>query len=218
MSDNLFAWKFRTASLPLSLSSLALLVSLGCGSDDPTPPSGDGGTIHGTVTANGTGVLNAEIVLSGAASRTTTTNGVGAYSFADLPDGDYTVSISLPAGYELSEGESVTRDVTIAAGGTATVSWTTASDLVVQVVQLEAESFVPPTVTISPGTTVRWVVQEGSHTITPNDGNQAGGWSDTGGVSPGDVFEHTFTESGESYEYHCTLHLSQGMTGTVIVQ
>lgn len=218
MSNHTFARKFRTTAFSLVLSSLALMVTYGCGSDDPTEPSGDGGTIQGSVTAAGTGVLNAEIVLSGAASRTTTTDGVGAYAFDNLPDGEYTISISLPVGYELTEGESATRSATISSGSSATVSWTTATDLVVQIVQLQAESFVPPTVTVAPGTTVRWVVQAGAHTITPADGGQSGGWSDPGGVAAGDVFEHTFTESGQSYDYHCILHLAQGMTGTVIVQ
>src|SRR5690606_8708166 len=218
MSDHLFVRKFRQPAAVVALSSLALLLTLGCGSDDPTPPSGNSATIQGTVTAAGAGVLNAEVVLSGAASRTETTDGVGAYTFSELPAGDYTVSISLPAGYELADGESATREASVTAGGTTTISWTADTDLVIEVVQLQAESFVPPTMTVSPGTTVRWVVQAGVHTITPTNSGQAGAWGDPGDVSAGDGFEHTFTERGEAYPCHCLLAPAQGLTGSGKVQ
>lgn len=55
-------------------------------------------TISGRVTLNGTGLSNVMLTLSGAASKTTTADTNGSYSFVGLPDGTYTITPSL-SGY-----------------------------------------------------------------------------------------------------------------------
>ncbi len=91
--------------------------------------------------------------------------------------------------------------------------------------------FMPETITIPAGTTVRWVNGETiTHTIT------SGAWSDVdpdtgirGTETPdglfdvtlapkgedGDSFEFTYADRG-TYPYYCDIHL--GMNATVIVQ
>jgi plastocyanin len=85
--------------------------------------------------------------------------------------------------------------------------------------------FVPDTVNISVGDTVRWTWAESGHSVTsgppcvpdsqycsPNDMNCF-----PGTVSDiGFVYQHTFTEPGV-YSYHCIVHCVIGMTGVVNV-
>lgn len=85
--------------------------------------------------------------------------------------------------------------------------------------------FVPDTITISVGDTVRWTWGSDDHSVTsgtsctaddqfcsPDNMNcEAGILSNTGAV-----YEHTFTQSG-TYSYFCALHCFAGMTGVVNV-
>jgi plastocyanin len=77
-------------------------------------------------------------------------------------------------------------------------------------------SFAPRTVTISLGSTIRWVnTGRSAHTVTSS--NQP--W-DSGRMNSGAVFQRTFTTPG-TYAYYCTYHGSSGgsgMAGTIIVQ
>ena len=86
-------------------------------------------------------------------------------------------------------------------------------------------SFVPDTVNIRVGDTVRWTWASDSHSVTsgtsciadgqfcsPDNLNcDAGILNDTGFV-----YELTFTQSG-TYQYFCALHCFAGMTGVVNV-
>jgi plastocyanin len=85
--------------------------------------------------------------------------------------------------------------------------------------------FVPDTVNISVGDTVRWTWAESGHSVTsgppcvpdsqycsPNDTNCF-----PGTVSDiGFVYQHTFTQPG-TYAYHCIVHCPIGMRGVVNV-
>lgn len=85
--------------------------------------------------------------------------------------------------------------------------------------------FVPDTVTISVGDTVRWTWAEDGHSVTsgdpctpdeqfcsPDDTN-----CDQGILSDlGTVYEHTFDQAG-TYNYFCFAHCAIGMTGVVNV-
>ena len=85
--------------------------------------------------------------------------------------------------------------------------------------------FVPDTLNISVGDTVRWTWAESGHSVTsgppcvpdsqycsPNDMNCF-----PGTVSDiGFVYQHTFTQPG-TYSYHCIVHCVIGMTGVVNV-
>ena len=77
-------------------------------------------------------------------------------------------------------------------------------------VKMEGIAFVPKTVTISVGDSVRWTNLEGLlivHTTTsgdPADGNTGDLWN-SGNLSPGDSFTHQFDQAGE-FEYFCIPH------------
>ena len=199
----------------------ALLLALAC--SDGSGPGDWGnsttGTIGGTVSAAGAGVSGATIALAGGATGERTTTGSGAYQFADLAPGAYTVTITLPEGFSLAQGEPAAKAATVTAGQTATVDWSAVADDNggVTVVTAAGTSFTPQNVTIAVGETVRWVVNNGTHTVTPDNPGQTGAWTGTGQLSGGQQFEHTFTTAG-TFDYHCIPHQSLGMTGTVTVQ
>ncbi|HVK13590.1 MAG TPA: plastocyanin/azurin family copper-binding protein [Gemmataceae bacterium] len=70
--------------------------------------------------------------------------------------------------------------------------------------------FNPPTLTVQPGTTVRWV-NSGRHPHTVTD---RGGKFDSGDITPGADYTVTFQTPG-TYQYYCKHH--KGMEGTVVV-
>jgi plastocyanin len=182
----------------------------------PTDPTT--GTIEGSVTAGDQGVGDATITLAGTSSGSATTSAAGTYAFPNLQPGDYTVAVTLPSGFSLDEGETAAKAATVTAGETETVSWSAVQEGgAPTVVTLSGTSFSPSNVTIAVGETVRWVVGNGSHTVTPDNPGQPGVWSGTGLLGAGQQFEFTFTTAGE-YDYHCIPHESLGMTGTITVQ
>lgn len=94
--------------------------------------------------------------------------------------------------------------------------------------------FDPADVTVSEGTTVVWEnVGTITHTVTAynvlpvgatyfasggfdSESEAREGYPDTGGLEPGDTFEHTFEMDG-SFDYFCVPHESEGMQGTITV-
>lgn len=205
----------------LAVALGALVLALAC--SDSSGPDGNGpttGAIGGTVSTSSGGVAGAGLALGGAGTGNATTGGSGTYLFDDLAPGSYTVTITLPSGTTLAQGEAGTKPATVTAGQTATVNFSAVSeggggDLTV--VALSGTSFSPENVTIQVGDRVRWVVNDGVHTVTPDNPGQAGAWTGTGLMSGGEQFEHTFTTAGV-YNYHCVPHESLGMTGTITVQ
>jgi plastocyanin len=78
-------------------------------------------------------------------------------------------------------------------------------------VMIEGLKYAPATVTVSAGTTIRWVNQDTMiHTVT----STAGKW-DSGNLQPGASWSMRFDEAG-TYPYLCTPH--PFMTGTVEVR
>src|ERR1041384_3571964 len=80
-------------------------------------------------------------------------------------------------------------------------------------------SFDPGSVTISPGGKVDWSYAIGNgtatHTVTADDGS-----FDSGDLSPGGSFSHTYTKAG-TFRYYCKIHGGpggSGMSGVVVVK
>ena len=72
------------------------------------------------------------------------------------------------------------------------------------------QSFDPPQISLSAGSTVFWTNDDSiQHTVTSDEG-----LFDAGPISPGNTFENTFDSAGE-FGYHCAIH--PFMTGVVTV-
>ena len=70
-------------------------------------------------------------------------------------------------------------------------------------------SFQPQGITVAAGTEVTWTNSDSTdHTII-------GTGFDSGNLSKGGIFKHTFNTAG-TFDYHCSIHPT--MTGKVIVQ
>ena len=78
-------------------------------------------------------------------------------------------------------------------------------------VEIREFMYAPGAMTVSRGTTVRWVNRdEETHTVTSATGAFA-----SAGLAHDDAFERRFTEPG-TYRYFCALHPK--MTATVVVR
>lgn len=77
------------------------------------------GSIGGAVVdGDGAGVAGADVIIDGPGGSTTvSTDSSGAYGLADLPPGDYTITLDVPEGYTTTEP--LTKDVTITDAGEA---------------------------------------------------------------------------------------------------
>jgi plastocyanin len=76
---------------------------------------------------------------------------------------------------------------------------------------LTATAYSPNPLTVSPGTQVSWVNNDGTTHTSVSD---TGAWS-SGNIAPGAVYTTTFNTAG-TYTYHCSIH--PNMIGTVKVQ
>ena len=86
-------------------------------------------------------------------------------------------------------------------------------------VAIEDSFFDPKSITIRPGTTVRWVLRGnmGDNTVTENGGSFDSGFRFR---NDGDQFERTFSSSddGKLFLYHCETHwISDEMQGSIRV-
>lgn len=78
-------------------------------------------------------------------------------------------------------------------------------------------AYSPATITVSVGTTVTWVNNDGvSHTVTSGTPGNSTGPFDSSTIPPGGKFNFKFDSKG-TFKYYCTIHPSQ-MQATVIVQ
>lgn len=204
---------------------LALAVGLGACGDD----GGDGVTdpetasIEVAVTTAGDPTSGVEVELyadGGAVSlESATTGSDGTASFTGLEPGAYDVEIAVPAGYVVEGGADDRQSVTATAGEESVVTFPLAADDtggdVIEIELTSALTFSPDSVSIAPGTTVRWVNATSMfHTITP-DGHSE--WTSVDMTTDGQEFEHTFQTAGD-YPYYCEPHLSSGMTGIIVVE
>lgn len=207
----------------LALFSAALLIGA-C--DDELDPTGDddASTINVTVRADGETRQGVTVRLFAAGSasevgtKQTDTNGVAA--FGGLTEaGTYEAEIDVPAGLLLADGEVARKSVAVAEGGTAAVSFDLVAEEggsdVVEIHLTSGRQFDPSEVTISVGTTVRWITDtDDFHTITPSGHAE---WVRQEMDTTGQTFEHTFNTAG-TFDYICEPHESVGMVGTITVQ
>ena len=80
--------------------------------------------------------------------------------------------------------------------------------------------FTPMVAKVPAGATILWVNDGGVHDVTAHDGSWSSDDDDTGlghKRAEGDEFAKQFAEPGE-YDYHCQLHSSSGMKGTIVVE
>jgi len=152
---------------------------------------------------------------------TATTGGNGTATFGEVDPGAYDVELALPAGLVLAVGESARKGVSVTAAGVVQIEFALTESgggengEVVEVILTSSFTFSPSEVTISPGTTVRWVNAAAIyHTITP-DGHSE--WSAATVTQAGQTFEHTFQAAG-TFPYYCEPHRALGMAGTITVQ
>jgi plastocyanin len=97
-------------------------------------------------------------------------------------------------------------------GGGCTASTATATTSIT----VSDFKFTPSCIKITAGDTVTWTnTGLPTHTVTNDSG--APETFDSGALGASGTFQHTFT-AAETVKYHCTVHVSMGMVGTVIVQ
>ncbi len=87
----------------------------------------------------------------------------------------------------------------------------------VATVRVERSSFVPFTLTVRVGDTVRWTWIEGDHSVTSGPFCTPDGRFDSGVLAPPAEYRFTFDEPGE-YPYFDQGLCGVGMMGTVIVE
>ena len=78
-------------------------------------------------------------------------------------------------------------------------------------VEVRALGYLPGPVTVSPGTTVRWINEDRAlHTVTSEG---SGGPLESEELGRGDSYEYTFREAGQ-YDYYCAVHpfMKSGVT------
>lgn len=212
------------STLLATLMACAAAGSACADDEDGTGPATDPdkGSIQTTVSAAGAGVSGIGIGLfereGSAAVQTRSTDGDGTALFVDLEPGAWEVAVTDLSGRALVDGEAVRKPAAVVAGEQTEVSFMVepaAGDRVVEVIVSGNLTFEPTTVTITPGTTVRWInAQAMAHTVTP-DGHEE--WVDTSLGEAGETFEHTFTTPGE-FPYYCQPHVGLGMRGTIRVE
>jgi plastocyanin len=112
-------------------------------------------------------------------------------------------------------------------GLSSRAAWAQAKTVDVSMAQSPKMRFIPDTVTIKAGDTVKWTNPHNiSHTVTfdPSKAATAANAALPAGVEPFDsgaveeegTFSHAFTVKG-TYKYVCVYHEAMGMIGTVIV-
>ncbi|MFQ5713990.1 MAG: plastocyanin/azurin family copper-binding protein [Candidatus Scalinduaceae bacterium] len=83
-------------------------------------------------------------------------------------------------------------------------------------VEMRSYEFVPSSLTINQGDSVKWVLIEDYHSSTSGtDGEPDGIWDST--TLMRGSFTYTFNSTG-TFPYFCSTHFEVGMTGTITVK
>ncbi len=200
----------------------AILLSTACGGGGGgggvvNPPTT--GTVSGTVVdQTATAVPSASVALSatGQTTRQATTNTAGAYSFANVPVGTWTVTVTPPSGYTLGAGTGTTS-VTVVGGQQANATAITLNKTgggtlppLTATVTMQNTQFSPQNVEIRVGGNVRWTNNDQlTHNATFSNVATA---DLTNGQTSAAI---TFNTAG-TFNYSCTFHA--GMSGSVTVK
>ncbi len=202
------------------LAVAALVLTAACSGSDatgsPTQPAAQVGAVQGTVKdTTGVAVAGAGLALSatGQATLTTTSAADGSFSFASVPVGDWTITVTPPTGF--SAGPQATAAVTVRAGQTTTANLQLAKTGSPQSgnvgVSIAGFAFAPASVTIAVGSTITWKNNDNvTHTATVDTGSEF----DSGNLASGASFSHTFNTKGV-FTYHCAIHTNMKATITV---
>ncbi len=84
-------------------------------------------------------------------------------------------------------------------------------------VLMQNSSFVPSSITVSPGTKVTWINKDSyAHTVTSGTPGNPTGLFDSGNINSGGTFSYTFDSTG-TFQYYCKIH-PDIMQGTVTVK
>lgn len=213
---------FLRKSAQLAVLLVFALGAYACGNGDGDPPGGmtppTTGTINVTVTGDGSplaGVTVRRFSSGGTtAASSAQTNNSGVASFTNVDEGEWDVEVVPPTGYALDQDEDERKTVNVVAGQTATSSFDLVDTFEGETIEAsDGLTFSPSSLTISAGTMVRWVnTGVMLHTVTP-DGHSE--WTSSN-LSEGSTFIHTFDTPG-TYAYYCQPHVTDNMTGTIIV-
>lgn len=224
----------RLSRLPAALAAtlvLALAHASCGGSDSPAAPGDDDddddppvvttGSLQASVTADGNprGGVSIRLVTAatGQTLRTQSTSTAGTTLFTELAAAAYDVQITVPSGFALATGESLSKRLTVTANNQTNTSFAlvTSSSSNTQVINIQGFTFAPADVTIARGTTVQWVNPSSTlHTVTPQGHSE---WSSATLATANSTFSHTFNTAGV-YNYFCQPHQGAGMIGVIRVQ
>lgn len=215
---------YLRSAVPSLLAVCATLFLLSCGNGDGNgngngmePPTT--GTIQVTVTADGSArggvAVNRYSPGSNTIAETKATGADGNATFTNVTEGNWEVEVVPPEDFEVDQGGDARKAVSVVAGETASTSFALTDTFQGETVMATDNlTFSSADLTISAGTTVRWV-NTGTmlHTVTP-DGHSE--WTSANLATNGSTFKHTFNTPGD-YDYYCQPHLGSGMVGTVTV-
>lgn len=184
-------------------------------------PPPETGTIAASVTLNGEAHAGVTVRVFEQGTdnelRIGQTAANGQVAFAGMEPGSYDVRAVPPTGAQLAPGEDETKTVAVVAGQTAPVSFGFTQP-VVTIHLTGSNTFSPDSVSIAPGTRVRWVNDVAmAHTITPDDADQPGVWTRRVVSAAGQVEEHVFTVADQTYGYFCEPH-APAMRGKIVVE
>lgn len=186
-------------------------------------PTGDTGTLAGTVTADGAPVEGATVSVAGPIERTTTTGADGAYSLV-LSTGDYTVTVSA-FGYETA---TATATVTAETTTTLDVALEPADSHPVTGTVTDAASGAPvagatvtiggtpiePATTGADGTYTFAAVPAGSYELTADGGRCSDPLTQALTVSGPSTLDFALPKRTDGYGYSCTTGPSAYVEGT----
>jgi plastocyanin len=162
----------------------------------------------GNETSNTSGIATE----TGANATTTTNATANATTTGNVTGGNVTGAAAANA----TNATGTTTGATTGGGGGATTS----VSIVPGSSSLTDTAYQPNPVQVSVGDTVTWTNDDTQpHTVTSGQNGQPDGRFDSSPnfnplMTPGQTFEHTFTEAGQ-YPYYCALH--PNMVGTVSV-